>query len=582
VAASPEPLPPPLDLTEPTECDLVMKGGITSGIVYQSAVAELARRYAFRNIGGASAGAIAAAVTAAAEHGRRRDGTAELPAAFHTLAADLKRPGFLAGLFQPAPELRAPFSVLLALATGDRATRPRRSLASVARGWWPVFVLPALVLLAGFVLAAVAGAAIGIVIGVAAILASALLAGALARGSARRIASALDARGQGLCPGSRQPGAPDGQPAVTEWLHDKIQRCAGLPADRPLTFGDLERRAAPNAEPEVTLRIMTTDLSYARGVRLPLERETYLFDEEAMRALFPDAVVDHLCATGRASEHRTPDAARRPLRWMPLYDLPVLVAARMSLTYPLLLSLVPLWTLTEDGRPVRNWFGDGGISSNFPIHLFDAWMPRRPTFGLSFDPFPLDASGEPDLRAPAVVMPASPDERALPYWHPLRGFVGYGARIEDSMKNWRDTTLSELRSFRERICHIRMAPGEGGMNLTMDVAVIEALLERGTLAGRAIVERFSWHKHLLERYETLMGLVQPNLENTAGKLSALGWLAALLAAAGADRDPAWQERAQEETDALLGLARAWHADRFAFRPPSEGDPGAALRIAPET
>ncbi|MEN3033093.1 hypothetical protein PWG68_20400, partial [Chromobacterium amazonense] len=29
------------------------------------------------------------------------------------------------------------------------------------------------------------------------------------------------------------------------------------------------------------------------------------------------------------------------------------------------------------------WFSDGGISSNFPIHLFDAALPRWPTFAIN-------------------------------------------------------------------------------------------------------------------------------------------------------------------------------------------------------
>ena len=36
-------------------CDLVMKGGITSGIVYPNAALALARDYRFKNIGGTSA-----------------------------------------------------------------------------------------------------------------------------------------------------------------------------------------------------------------------------------------------------------------------------------------------------------------------------------------------------------------------------------------------------------------------------------------------------------------------------------------------------------------------------------------------
>src|SRR5262245_30339414 len=55
-------------------CDIVMKGGIASGIVYPLAVADLANEYQFRSIGGTSAGAVAAVVTAAAEYQRRETG----------------------------------------------------------------------------------------------------------------------------------------------------------------------------------------------------------------------------------------------------------------------------------------------------------------------------------------------------------------------------------------------------------------------------------------------------------------------------------------------------------------------------
>src|SRR5688572_801942 len=54
----------------PATCDIVMKGGITSGIVYPWTVCDLAGRYRLVNVGGTSAGAIAAAAAAAAEYGR--------------------------------------------------------------------------------------------------------------------------------------------------------------------------------------------------------------------------------------------------------------------------------------------------------------------------------------------------------------------------------------------------------------------------------------------------------------------------------------------------------------------------------
>ncbi len=59
------------------KCDVVIKGGITSGGVYPRAVLALSKKYRLMNIGGASAGAIAAAGAAAAEFGRH-NGTSKV------------------------------------------------------------------------------------------------------------------------------------------------------------------------------------------------------------------------------------------------------------------------------------------------------------------------------------------------------------------------------------------------------------------------------------------------------------------------------------------------------------------------
>lgn len=55
-------------------CDVVMKGGIASGVVYPLAIVELAKRFRFASVGGTSAGAHAAAAAAAAEYGRHVPG----------------------------------------------------------------------------------------------------------------------------------------------------------------------------------------------------------------------------------------------------------------------------------------------------------------------------------------------------------------------------------------------------------------------------------------------------------------------------------------------------------------------------
>ena len=98
---------PPENFAQPKRlCDLVMKGGVTSGVVYPLAVCELARLYSFRNIGGTSAGAIAAAAAAAAEYARRT--RAPAPAGFDmltTLPQFLGEPGQLISLFRPSPKV---------------------------------------------------------------------------------------------------------------------------------------------------------------------------------------------------------------------------------------------------------------------------------------------------------------------------------------------------------------------------------------------------------------------------------------------------------------------------------------------
>jgi hypothetical protein len=79
-------------------------------------------------------------------------------------------------------------------------------------------------------------------------------------------------------------------------------------------------------------------------------------------------------------------------------ELPVLVAARMSMSFPVLFSAVPLYTRSlanpspaNEGQLQRNLFSDGGIVSNFPIHLFDDWLPKRAVFGMNLEDMPQPA-----------------------------------------------------------------------------------------------------------------------------------------------------------------------------------------------
>ena len=103
-------------------CDIVMKGGITSGVVYPRAISNLAKKFRFVNIGGTSAGAIAAAVTAAAEY-RRQTAATEPDAGFDKIdglgATLIEKVGAkstmrLLSLFTPNKGMTKLFNVLLA------------------------------------------------------------------------------------------------------------------------------------------------------------------------------------------------------------------------------------------------------------------------------------------------------------------------------------------------------------------------------------------------------------------------------------------------------------------------------------
>ena len=366
----------------PEICDLIMKGGITSGIVYPPAIIQLSRKYRFKNIGGTSAGAVAAA---AAEYGRQSGGFEKL-AGMSPDSAD-----FLQDLFQPTPPFRPVYRAFLAVigARGSfgKATALGRALA---RGYWRNCLL---------------GAVPGLLLGALAVffyrpweawfLAGLVLATgviwALVWSIKKVITRELPGHNFGICSGM-SPGR-DGT-GLTEWLTDKIDDLAGRPITDsdcpPLTFGDLA--GSDLADPDINLVIMTTNLTVGRPHRIPFEQQTFMYRKSEFAKLFPARICRWLDKHSPAVEGvDQPD----DLCWLPMtQDLPVVVAVRLSLSFPLLLAAVPLWAKdftysdpVKKHKPECCWFSDGGLSSNFPIHFFDSIWPRWPTFGITLEKF---------------------------------------------------------------------------------------------------------------------------------------------------------------------------------------------------
>lgn len=597
-------------------CDIVMKGGITSGVVYPPAVYELSKTYIFRNIGGTSAGAIAAAVTAAAEHGRNteRGGFSvveELPKWLGGLAPDQKNSN-LFSLFQPQRETKGLFRVLTSAIGEQRGKFFRVLLAAI-------FCFP---------VATVVGAAPGLLLAYLAyrsasgpllwwsmlcalVLLSLGSIAMLAWSLYRRVTHALPTNRYGICSGFIAPGNETSTPLpLTTWLSHLVNRAAGWDeTGPPVTFGDLWGTREREAEHKVNLQMMTTNLTHGRPYRLPFEENIFYYDPAEWRELFPEEVVSWM------DEHPRPtDDADTflPLRPLPATaDIPVIVAARLSLSFPVLLSAIPLYAIDygrknlAEQKPEKCWFSDGGIASNFPVHFFDQSLPRWPTFAINLRPY------HPDYPDSQVWMANKNSGGITEWWtrfddgsgaQRLSGFLG---AIVNAMQNWIDNTQTRLPGYRDRVVHVSLNENiEGGMNLNMPSAVISSLSQRGQIAATKLVERFtaagnekvlSWDNHRWVRYRSTMALIEQLLD--AMSLAVENPMAGdrsyieLIRRKRADFPKSYQWHdldqkafADEATGELLELARKWRDRRsknaaasFAGTPPK---PQPELRVRP--
>ncbi len=591
-------------------CDLVMKGGITSGVAYPLASVELAKHFTLRNIGGTSVGAIAAAFAAAAEHARGKHHAGfelleTLPAWFAGRGPDGKTNLF--GLFRPDPATAPLFNLFQAHMRARGQSRLNRAFR-VARASLTGFPLQAALgavpglLLAAAMLAFGSGIALAVSLAGAALMVGAgamLMAG---RAAGRVLTRAVPENFYGICSGAAPAGPGEG-PALTEWIADTIDRIAGRdPAkDAPLTFGDLW---GDDPETGVNLQMMTTNLTQGRPMRVPFDDPgmkgigQYYFDPAEMRRLFPERIVEWLIAhAAQAGQTQLPTNLIRLPRSR---DLPVVVAVRLSVSYPLLLSAVPLYThdwtrerAKDRLQPDRCWFSDGGLSSNFPVHMFDNPLPRWPTFAINFRP------PHPDMPDELVWMPKSNRERGIAIWNrfdagrsPTLG--GFLSTIKDVTQNWSDNEQVRVPGFRDRIVHITLKPGEGGVNLDMPPETILDIGERGRIAGQTLAERFAsgpqwevaeaWEAHRWVRFRSSMYALEGALRNFEKGLREIlpgdrpyESLAARPHGHPPLAFPWWNDKqkqfALDSTKALREIVALWRLPHQTFGPADDDDPG---------
>lgn len=480
------------------ECDLIMKGGITSGVVYPYAVLNIATRHRLRSIGGTSAGAVAAALSAAAEYARREGD----PAGFIRLQqACAQLPALLPGLFQFDARVAGAKHVLDRLLAPGGAVRALRGLtarALLAGGAGALLALGCAFKLQASLGAGALGAVLAFVL---TFLAAAGLLGW--RGYGAQLAALfrqLPELGFGACPGRSQPGAPG--PAISDWLHDAIQFVAFGKGGRarPLTFGDL---AASRGRPAIDLRMVTTNLSMRRPHTLPELGFAAGFEPDRWARYFPGAVMDHLNAVGVPWAHKA-----GTLAFPQPQDLPVVVAARMSLSFPLLFSTVELHLLDREtpkvihslggvapSRTVLTHFSDGGLSSNFPVHMFDSPLPTRPTYAFGLE----DLDWDPALVTRRVALPMDARHGIGVRIKEITGIAAFGWQVLDSAKDWQDQLASQLPGQRERAARIYLDRDEGGLNLAMPPDLSRNLMEYGAEGGDLFNTEFDMDEHRWRR-----------------------------------------------------------------------------------
>ncbi|MFI5506153.1 hypothetical protein ACIA48_01700 [Mycobacterium sp. NPDC051804] len=491
----------------PFDCDLVLKGGITSGVVYPPAIVELARDHRFHNIGGSSAGAIAAVASAAAEYGRQsgRGGFDLLSTIPEELAQ--KDPAThettLQRLFVPQPETHQYFDLFWQQRKIDGPAVFKRVKAVLPTVWrhgptvpkfklgWAfaltLLLLATVLLVFACSLGTIAFTLLAILVVVIVYIAARAVAASISivSGALKAVAGNM----HGLCNGR----SVEDQTGLTDWLHERIEQLAGDGRQSPLTYGDLKEHG-------IGLVTLTTNLSQSASETFPFSDETWAFKPDDMRKLFPEPVADHLLRLGQEATQRSSKKAELGaaglLKLPSPDDIPVLLGARISLSFPVLISAIPLWRLTfiqqesnwiPEYREV--WLSDGGICSNMPVHLFDHPLPSRPTYGINLGSAATDGGDGGMADAHRNV------------WRPIQAGVGDGSPIVGitstggllgavltTMQNWSDNLATKALGVRDRICTIQLASGEGGMNLDMDSTTITGLIPKGRAAG----ENLGW------------------------------------------------------------------------------------------
>ncbi len=437
----------------------------------------------------------------------------------------------------------------------------------------------------------------------------------------------------GFCSGSRGAGADEPRSGeklpLTDWLHQGINDLAGRRfGDAPLTIGDLHGKPPVDGrDASISFQMVTTNLSQAQPTLFPNDDRRLLFDEKDMARFFPASVVAHLKSHPPLPRRRNarPSADEvvvlpEGFHFLPAGgDLPVVVATRLSLSFPVLLSALRLYSIkgsafraarayhdrTRGRFPLdvtrdleENWFSDGGIAANFPLSIFDAWVPSRPTFGIDLRDAPTAGRVPRPAQAESVILPRAGDrDDTLARPAPIPDLMALFLAMLDTARSSRDNSQAAMASYRERVATVYLAPDEGGLNLGMSDQALAEIKKKGEKAGRLFVTQFSRDEHLWVRTRLLMSHLEEELAKVmrahgtpGGSLAPLrdryreifAKQASLTGAARFYRpeEQPWCDEAEKRIEKLLVLVEQWHEAQAAWAQTHPDDPELFFRMDP--
>jgi predicted acylesterase/phospholipase RssA len=548
-------------------CDVVMEGGITSGVIYPSAVVRLSEKFRITNIGGTSAGAIAAAATAAAELGRLKypelnPGYKRLEKLAEELSQKVdssKKTTRLQNLFQPNSKTRPLYTILISLLNHKTKKRVAGGLVLGVLRAFPFKIFLSIALPTALYIYLAHRDVYSLLLTI--LVAFFMFIGVAGYSIWRVVKGPVVNNGYGICKGyfkgdDKIYNNIDLNVPLTLWLSRLLNQCAGKASDGvPLTFGELwkgtqdEKSTPPGWLQDaglktwkyVNLEMITTNVTHGRPYRFPNdaddEDQELYFDERELEEWFPLNVVQHMVEKSvktKDGKYLLPAAT----------DLPVVFATRLSLSFPFLLSAVPLYA-SDDENPKREyrklercWFSDGGICSNFPIHLFDSALPLWPTFGIKLEnEIVCYRDLKPDLSENPCVYKTDKNRFFLPEMNEdgrgdnwirfddkedgSKKIVGFTLGLLNAARNWRDSMLTRAPGVRDRIVRVYLKDTEGGLNLNMGDNLIKGLSSIGEEAAELLIDRFlpnstekmNFNNHRWVRLRNFASIAEKDLSN---------------------------------------------------------------------